>query len=338
MDYASGRITTMPPAELIDAVSPVPPGAWAVGVSGGADSVALLSLLRRREDLALHVVHLDHETRGQASTGDARFVAELAGRWQLPCTVARWRDVEGEVGPSVRNASARFRAGRWALFRRAVAAHALQGVVLAHHADDQAETVMLRLLRGSGPAGLGGMAPRAVVAGVVVLRPLLRTRRAALRDWLRAGGHAWREDESNDSDKYLRNRVRRALASRLELTDALIEVSDAARELAAWTRRNARRENGPELGVAALRDLPTLLARETASRWLADRGAPGGELTGEVLDRFVLMAADAASPPRQHFPGGVLVRRRSGRLFVEGAEGNGARESGAPGGADPRAQ
>jgi tRNA(Ile)-lysidine synthase len=319
----------MPPAELVDAVSSVPPGAWAVGVSGGADSVALLSLLRRREDLALHVVHLDHETRGEASTRDAHFVAGLAESWRLPWTVARWRDVEGEVGPSVRNASARFRAGRWALFRRTVAARALQGVILAHHADDQAETVMLRLLRGSGPAGLGGMAVHAVVAGVVVVRPLLRTRRAALRDWLRAGGQAWREDESNESDKYLRNRVRRALASRPGLTDAMVEVSDAARGLAAWTRRHAPRADGPELGVAALRDVPTLLARETARRWLADRGAPAGELTGEVLDRLVLMAADAASPARQHFPGGILVRRRSGRVFVDGPGGGAG--VGAPG-------
>jgi tRNA(Ile)-lysidine synthase len=311
----------MSPPELIYAVSAVPPGAWAVGVSGGADSVALLSLLRRRADVAPHVVHLDHETRGEASAGDARFVAELAERWRLPCTVARWRDVEGEVGRSVKNTSARFRAGRWVLFRRAVAAHALRGVVLAHHADDQAETVVLRLLRGSGPAGLGGMASRAVVGGVVVLRPLLRTRRAALRDWLHATGQAWREDESNEAEKYLRNRVRRALASRPELADALIEVSDAARELAAWTRRNATRAEGPALGVGALRDAPTVLARETARRWLADRGAPAGELTGEVLDRLVLMAADAASPARQHFPGGILVRRRSGRLFVDGPEG-----------------
>jgi tRNA(Ile)-lysidine synthase len=320
----------MPPAELIDAVSAVAPGAWAVGVSGGADSVALLSLLRRRGDLALHVVHLDHETRGQSSTGDARFVAELAQRWRLPCAAARWRDVEGEVSPSVRNASAQFRAGRWVLFRRTVAAHALQGVILAHHADDQAETVMLRLLRGSGPAGLGGMAPRAVVAGVVVLRPLLRTRRAALRDWLRAAGQTWREDESNESDKYLRNRVRRALASHPGLTNALVEVSDAARELAAWSRRHAPPAAGPELGVAALRDVPTLLARETARRWLADRGAPAGELTGDVLDRLVFMAADAASPARQHFPGGVLVRRRSGRVLVdEPGSGAGERATGA---------
>ena len=156
---------------MMDAVASVPPGRWAVGVSGGADSVALLSLLRGRPDLSLHVVHLDHETRGQASTADALFVAELSAKWGLACTVARWRDVEAEVAPDVKNPSARFRAGRRVLFRRVAAAHDLQGVVLAHHADDQAETVLLRLIERSGPMGLGGMAQRSVGGGIVVLRP-----------------------------------------------------------------------------------------------------------------------------------------------------------------------
>jgi tRNA(Ile)-lysidine synthase len=305
-----------PPPELVDAVAAVPAGAWAVGVSGGADSVALLNLLRLRADVSAHVVHLDHETRGPASTGDADFVADLAARWGLPCTVARWRDVAPEVPARLTNPSARFRAGRRVLFRRVVAAHSLGGVVLAHHADDQAETVLLRLLRGSGPAGLGGMAPRAVLGGLVVLRPLLALRGEALREWLRDEGQPWREDESNASGKYLRNRVRRVLASRPDLTGPLIELADAARALAEWVRAFSPREESPVLDVAALRDLPGLLARETAKRWLAGRGAPPEDLTGEVLDRLVTMAADAASTARQHFPGGVLVRRRGGRLSV----------------------
>src|SRR5688500_9427462 len=94
--------TGMGSTDLTDAVASGPPGGWAVGVSGGADSVALLSLLRARQDLSLHVAHLDHETRGRASTDDAAFVAELAATWRLPCTVARWRDVEPELPPGAR--------------------------------------------------------------------------------------------------------------------------------------------------------------------------------------------------------------------------------------------
>jgi tRNA(Ile)-lysidine synthase len=209
------------------------------------------------------------------------------------------------------------------LFRRVAAAHALQGVVLAHHADDQAETVLVRLIERSGPMGLGGMAERAVVGGLVVLRPLLRVPRDALREYLRGGGQAWREDASNASDAYLRNRVRKLRASRPGLDPPLLELAEAARSMAEWVRAAAPWDTPPILEVDALRDVPLLLARETARRWLAGRGVPPRELTPDVLGRLVGMACDAASPPRQHFPGGVLVRRRGGRLFVDKAAGDG---------------
>src|SRR5436190_20930689 len=98
-------------ALLTDAVARVPPGAWAIGVSGGADSVALLTLAAARTDLRCNAVHLDHETRGAASTGDAQFVRELCASLGVPCTVATRSQVEAaRVGPLPRNASARFRA------------------------------------------------------------------------------------------------------------------------------------------------------------------------------------------------------------------------------------
>ena len=307
-------------AELTDAVASVPPGGWAVGVSGGADSVAMLSLLRARQGLSLHVAHLDHEARGQASAGDAAFVAALAARWGLPCTVARWRDVERELpaGARVNNPSARYRAGRLALFRRVVAAHGLRGVLLAHHADDDAETVFHRLLRGSGPRGLAGMSERSTLGGLLVVRPVLRVRRRRLREHLAACGQAWREDESNDGDEYLRNRLRRVIAVRPALADGLLALAGACRGLGEWVGANVPDVAGAErLPADTLRGLPLPLGREAARRWLAGRNVHPGELGPEVLDRLVEMAADAASPPRRHFPGGVLVRRRAGVLFVD---------------------
>ena len=312
-------IGEMEPIEPERAAAAVPAGSWAVGVSGGADSVALLALLRVRPDLTLHVAHLDHETRGEASTEDAQFVANLASRWGLPCTVAKWRDVEPDIPRNVSNPSARFRHGRRVLFRKVVESNSLQGVILAHHADDQAETVLLRLIERPGATGLGGMAERSVLDGMTVLRPLLQTRRQALRDYLRSNRHPWREDESNASEKYLRNRVRRLLADRPELAMPLIALGETARELSQWVRRNADPGGAPPtpLPMRTLSDLPSLLARETAKRWLAGRGAPRDQLTPDVVDRLVLMALDAASPARQHFPGNVLVTRRSGRLSVD---------------------
>jgi tRNA(Ile)-lysidine synthase len=299
------------------AVGSVPPGRWAVGVSGGADSVALLSLLRGRSDVSLHVAHLDHETRGQASTDDAAFVAQLAGEWGLACTVARWRQIEPRLPNRLKNPSARYRAGRRVLFRDVVAANALQGVLLAHHADDQAETVMLRLLSRCGVGGLGGMADRSHSAGLLILRPLLRVRREVLREHLRRHNQSWREDASNASDQYARNRVRRLLASREELTPLLLEVADSCRAYGEWVRGNAPRAAGPELEVSVLRDVPSPLAKEAARRWLVNVNVPQEQLTPDAIERLIEMATDAASPPRQHFPGGVLVRRRGGKLFVD---------------------
>ena len=307
---------------LADAGRSVPAGRWAVGVSGGADSVALLLLLRReRPDLTLHVVHLDHETRGGASADDARFVAQLADRLPVPHTIARRSDVEAGVATLPANPSSRFRAVRLALFRRVVREHGLAGVILAHHADDQAETVLLRLLRGSGPGGLGGMSRRAEVAGLVIVRPMLGVSREALRAVLAATGQAWREDESNASDDYRRNRVRRLLAGQPGVTAALIQLGRRCRALNDWLRviatdgtRSATGSRRGALGRGELLALPPPVRREAVRRWLVAAGVPAARVEPGVVDRLLAMVEDAAAPARQHFPGGVLVRRKGGVL------------------------
>src|SRR5689334_8194411 len=110
-----------------------PPGRWGVGVSGGADSVALLELLRGRDDLDILPIHLDHETRDGASGEDARFVREMARQWSLRYMSATRSRVEGLMGELPANRSARYRAARLKLFSLVVADEKLDGVVLAHH-------------------------------------------------------------------------------------------------------------------------------------------------------------------------------------------------------------
>jgi tRNA(Ile)-lysidine synthase len=308
------RVGTIP-ASLTEALATVPAGAWVVGVSGGADSIALLALLRGRGDLHLTVAHLDHETRGGASALDAAFVRDLCERWGIARVIDTRGELEATAPNLPANPSARFRALRRELFRRVVASGDAHGVILAHHADDQAETILLRLLRGSGPAGLMGMAPCARVGGLTVVRPLLGVRRDALRGWLVEAGHAWREDESNASDAYARNRVRRLLGARPSLAATLLELGVACAAWQSWLRAAA-----PALGeafdVEALRAVPGPVAREAARAWLVARGVDADETTA-AAGRLVAMAADAASPARAHFPGGLLVRRRGGRIFVD---------------------
>jgi tRNA(Ile)-lysidine synthase len=335
-------VTAAPP-EALDAcraaAAAVPSGAWAVGVSGGADSVALLLLLRDRPDLLLHVVHLDHETRGGASVEDARFVRTLAERLNLPCEVERRSTVEPTLDPLPANASARYRAARIALFRHVVRQQGLSGVVLAHHADDQAETVLHRLLRGSGVAGLAGMSPRSSIGGLTILRPLLGVRREQLRAVLRARGQAWREDASNASDAYVRNRLRRVLAVRPGLTEALVHLAASCRRFGEWLHTNTP-DPGQALMASALLALPASLRRELARRWLAAAGVPRDRIEPDVVRRLVAMAEDAATPARQHYPGKVLVRRLRGVLTAHGqpsTRADDARAKGGTGGAPDRA-
>jgi tRNA(Ile)-lysidine synthase len=177
-----------------------------VAVSGGADSVALLLLLdglAAASGWQLTVLHYDHAWRAE-SGADAAFVAALARRLGWPLRGARAR---APLPMADREQQAR--RARYAFFERAGAE--LDWVATAHTADDQAETVLLRLLRGAGPAGLAGILPRRALAPgsrVRLARPLLWARREALRAWLGRREQPWREDRTNQDLHPRRNRVR----------------------------------------------------------------------------------------------------------------------------------
>jgi tRNA(Ile)-lysidine synthetase-like protein len=325
-DPLAGDYTSMPeppdnlPMRSISA--DVPPGRWAVGVSGGADSVALLLLLTRlrdlRGDLFLHVVHLDHQTRGAESTADAEFVRDLAVARHIPHTIARLDEIEPAMSDLPANPSARYRALRHEVFRRVINGNDLQGVALAHHADDQAETVLHRLIRGSGLAGLAAMFQTSHVAGLTILRPLLALRREGLRRFLIEQGQTWREDASNASDHYFRNRLRRLLRRHRQLTDDLLALADACASVRDWSHSIAPRLPA-EFPIVQLQRLPALLARECARLWLLSQGVPPGALARapDAIERLIALATDAATASRMQFPGGVMIRRRKGVIAVE---------------------
>ena len=298
-----------PQAEVVGVVARVPPGRWGVGVSGGADSVALLLALRlagRGGDCV--VLHVDHHTRGGASAEDANFVQLLAANWKVECRPL-------SAAPSARGEAA-WRRERMCLF--ADAAHGLHGVLLAHHADDVAETLALRLLRGSPRSGTMGLAPLRfdrTVRGLRVVRPLLGVRRAALRSLLAEHGVAWREDASNAEPITPRNALRRALADRPEATAALLDLAAAAVD--AERALDAATPELPEVvETSALLALADPLRRRAARRWLTARGVPEAEATPSAVDRLLALA-DAAGPLARDFPGRIRIARRRGRLVAQ---------------------
>jgi len=190
----------------------------AVAVSGGLDSVVLLDVLlatRAWHGAELSIVTVDHGIRPE-SAEDAAFVAALAHRHGLPCHTAAL-----SLGPQASEDEAR--TARFAAFDAVVC----DAVALAHHRDDQAETVVLQLLRGTGSAGLSGMSFR---RGRFV-RPLLGEAREALLAYARHRGLRWREDPSNGDPRYLRNRVRHEVLPLLE------DVRPGAREALARAAR-----------------------------------------------------------------------------------------------------
>ncbi len=180
-----------------------------VGVSGGVDSVALVRVLHRVTAAAggrLEVAHVDHGLR-PGSGRDAAFCRALAGELGLPFHL--YRVPEGQLAGG--NLQARARLVRRGFFEAVLEEQGLDAIALGHHADDQVETVLLRLVRGAGPRGLGGMAPYEPP----YVRPLLGVRRSAIEKAAEQEGWAFREDPTNRSDRYARNRVRRWLLAEL---------------------------------------------------------------------------------------------------------------------------
>lgn len=201
----------------------------ATAVSGGADSVALLALLLDvRADLGIvvSVAHFNHRLRGAESDADAEFVAGLAAKHGLEYFSAT-ADLQHD-----RNIEALARRDRYAFFASLTAGSRATRVATAHTADDQAETVLTRLLRGSGTAGIAGILPERDNGTIV--RPLLNVRRGDLRAWAVARQLTWREDASNLDRRFLRNRVRQDLLPMLarDYNPAIVDVLGRAAEVA----------------------------------------------------------------------------------------------------------
>ena len=198
-----------------------------VAVSGGADSVALLNslaTLRSAWNLTLHVAHLDHGLR-ETSGEDAAFVRQLAEEWQIPVTSER-RMVKAICAQSGWSLEEGARRVRYQFFREVAERRHADYVALAHTADDQAETVLLRLLRGTGLTGLGAIPMKRVLdhgpsrqapsTGPWVVRPLLDVWRRDILAFLKRTHLAYREDPTNTDERFLRNRVRHELLPLLE--------------------------------------------------------------------------------------------------------------------------
>ncbi len=311
-----------------------------VAVSGGADSVALLLLLlelREKLGVVLSVVHFNHKLRGKLSDADEKFVANLAAKHELTFHIGH-ADVAAKAKREKANLEDAARRARYAFFAEVVDQGHVNCIAVAHTADDQAETVLLHILRGTGLAGLGAIHP---VAGHIV-RPLLDLRRAQLRAYLKSRKQAWREDVTNRDVTKMRARIRKKLLPLLEkqfqpaVVEHLATLADLAREDEAFLhaitqeRLAALAEKQPdgirvkagdllqpykEMTPALCRALTTRLVRQI----VGSVKARGGQLTAQHVGAILALASHGQSGKSLPLPGGVEVRReRDTLVFLTG--------------------
>ena len=288
-----------------------------VAVSGGADSVCLLHALVElapQWDLRLCVLHLNHGLRGEESDADEQFVSNLAAKLGLRAIV---RSVN--VAAADDNLEQAARQVRLEFFREQRAA-GMARIATGHTASDQAETVLFRFLRGSGGAGLAAIRP---ITTEGLVRPLLQVERAEVEQFLRERGIGWREDSSNSSLRFARNRIRHTLLPQLAsawnpaIGDALRRTADwALAEESYWDGEIGRlakqflveREGAVLLRVQVLRELPLAVARRLV-RHAVERAK--GDLRGlefSHIDAALTLAASAVGHGRVQAPG-VEVER-----------------------------
>jgi tRNA(Ile)-lysidine synthase len=267
----------------------------AVGLSGGADSVALTRALAEQAGslgLVLHVAHLHHGLRGEEADGDLAFACSLASELGLPFHEARV-DCAAEAkakGETVEEAARRLRYG-W--FRKLIARGVIDAVATAHTQDDQAETVLAKFLRGAWTEGLSGIYPVIEFPEGRILRPLLSTSRAEIEAYLAALGQGWREDSSNRALTFTRNRIRHELLPLLEswnprLREHLAQMAELARDEEAWWSAEVDRVS-PQI---ILHGRPVRGGGRAASDGLALDGMRLAQLPSALQRRLVRFAAD----------------------------------------------
>ena len=281
----------------------------AVGLSGGADSVMLAEALHRLGANPV-ILHFNHRWRGKRAEADARWVQAWARARNL-------KAVMGRATKAGRTGEGEAREARWKFFEKAVKAAKTRELWLAHQGDDQAETVLMQLLRGAGPEGLSGMGESSDRGKWKVIRPLLGFSREELRQAAREAGLAWREDSTNEDMKSWRVRIRKKVFPFLAQTygrdvrGVLARTAEIfAGEAEYWRKEIGKIPIRPDTRM--WRSKPAAWQRRAVRFWLAERGYPGPTFAEvEGIRRLISGGPTSAWQLR----GGAGVRRSQNKLF-----------------------
>lgn len=301
-----------------------------IACSGGADSTALLLVLLNlagRLGWVVSVAHFNHRLRGAESEKDQRFVARLAKENDLEffCTDADVREVATK---SRANLEATARKLRYQFFRSLISSGNTDRVAVGHTADDQAETVLLRLIRGAGVRGLAAIRP---VLAPGIIRPLLHARGVQLRRWLTARSIGWREDSSNQETRFRRNLLRKNILPALsELNPSVVEnLARTARlcqvDESFWNsyvshllkRYTIVNDDTVRVDLAALRRLPAAVSYRLLQRVVDSVLPKEGAASQYDQIRSILLWAVSSRPLPLTLPGNLAARKDSQHLIIE---------------------
>ena len=296
-----------------------------VAVSGGADSVVLLHLLLRlteRDQVRLFVLHVNHQLRGEESDRDEEFVRSLAAEHRLPCFTERTQPAPGNLEQNARDA-------RRAFFFRIKDEQQLTAIALGHTRSDQAETVLYRLLRGAGTAGLAGMRFRTKDG---LIRPLLEVSRGEVRDWAGSEGIVWREDATNADPDFVRNRLRneaipmlaREFNPNLESVLANTAMVAQAEEdywqhaiAATYSRITERTRLGSFFQLPEFREQPAAVQRRLLRLAIADRKGTLRSIDSLHIEALLGICRGSNGHDRVQVPGVDAIRSFDTLLLTE---------------------
>jgi len=302
-----------------------------IAASGGADSTALLVCLKtlaREARLTLTAAHLNHCIRGAEGDADAEFTRRLCETLEIPC-ITETIDVKKQAEDSGENLEACARRARYGFLRRAAQSVSARKIAVGHNRNDQAETAVFRLMRGSGIEGLSAIRP---VLRNGIVRPLIDCSRELIRNYLKDKAVQWREDSTNTDIHYARNRIRRELIPYLEknfnprVIDTLARETGIARETWDFIETQARAaienlrvetEEGISLDVAGLLRLHPALQKQVLRLALKDGFGSTLNIGAAHIDNLLTICKKRNGGGEIRFPGGSRVIRSFGRLLLQ---------------------
>lgn len=295
---------------------------YLVGVSGGRDSVALLHCLVQHGYTRLIVCHLDHTLRGSSSRADSRLVERLAKKWKLAYEAER-TDVAALARATNQSLEAAGRAARLSFFCRVARRRRCLTIFLGHHADDQVETVLLRLLRGAGTRGLGAMREISQLGSLRIVRPMLGVWRSQIDAYVADHDLEFREDASNAELGPRRNLFRHKIIPELEkqlgrnLRQNLWRAAEVLTEESALLDTLVPNDlvDRESIPVKTLAGLPLALQRRAILRWLQFKTV--SDIGYEAIERVRSLLEKDGRVAKINLPGDRHALRRAGEIFLE---------------------